>query len=151
MVNNLNAAFSALSDPSRRAILARLSQSERTVGELARPLPMSLPAVSKHIRILEEAGLVAVRKAGRTRRLRLVPSALAPAEEWIARHRALWEGRFDALAAYLRQTRAASGPAAAAPPAPRRPTHPGKSTPRTPRRTKGATRTTPQTAKGDSK
>lgn len=84
MVNSsasLDATFSALSDPSRRAILASLSESERTVGELARPLPMSLPAVSKHLRVLEGAGLVTRRREGRTHHVRLVPSALAPAEE----------------------------------------------------------------------
>src|SRR5450432_1045211 len=98
MVNrySLDATYSALSDPSRRAILARLARSEQTVGELARPLPMSLPAVSKHIRILEDAGLVATRKEGRFRHLRLVPRALAPAQDWIARHTAFWEDSLDA-------------------------------------------------------
>lgn len=107
MVNSssLDATFSALSDPSRRAILARLARSEQTVGELARPLPMSLPAVSKHIRILENAGLVATRKEGRSRHLRLVPRALAPAQDWIARHTAFWEDSLDALGRYLHATR----------------------------------------------
>lgn len=108
MVNYLaavDAAFSALADPTRRAILARLSEAERTVGELARPLPMSLPAVSKHLRILEGAGLVTRRREGRTHHVRLVPSALAPAEEWIARQRASWTSRLDALDEYLRETR----------------------------------------------
>jgi DNA-binding transcriptional ArsR family regulator len=106
MVNSqaLDAAFSALSDPTRRAIVARLAESERTVGELAWPLPMSLPAVSKHLRVLEGAGLVARRREGRTVRMRLVPAALAPAQDWIARHRAFWQARFEALAEYLRVT-----------------------------------------------
>jgi len=102
MVNSLalDSAFAALADPTRRAILARLAAAERTVGELARPLPMSLPGVSKHLRILENAGLVARTVEGRVHRLRLVPAALEPAQDWIARHRAFWEARFDALALY---------------------------------------------------
>ena len=97
-------AFAALADPSRRAIVARLASRELTVGEIARPLPMSSPAVSKHLRILERAGLVARRREGRTHHLRLVPGGLSPAEDWIARHREFWESRFDALEKYLRQT-----------------------------------------------
>jgi DNA-binding transcriptional ArsR family regulator len=108
MVNSqseaLDLAFSALADPSRRAIVARLADSELTVGEIARPLPMSLPAVSKHLGILERAGLVARRRDGRVHHLRLVPGGLSPAEDWIARHRAFWESRFDALEKYLRET-----------------------------------------------
>jgi len=118
MVNSsayLDAAFSALADPSRRAILASLSGSERTVGELARPLPMSLPAVSKHLRVLEGAGLVTRRREGRIHHVRLVGEALAPAEEWIARHRAFWEARFDALAEYLRDSRDVEKPSRSAP------------------------------------
>jgi len=113
MVNSqsgaLDLAFSALADPSRRAIVARLADSELTVGEIARPLPMSLPAVSKHLAILERAGLVARRREGRVHHLRLVPGGLSPAEDWIARHRAFWESRFDALEKYLRETPAAEG------------------------------------------
>jgi DNA-binding transcriptional ArsR family regulator len=108
MVNSqseaLDLAFSALADPSRRAIVARLADSELTVGEIARPLPMSLPAVSKHLGILERAGLVTRRREGRVHHLRLVPGGLSPAEDWIARHRAFWESRFDALEKYLRET-----------------------------------------------
>ena len=107
MVNSqseaLDLAFSALADPSRRAIVARLADSELTVGEIARPLPMSLPAVSKHLGILERAGLVARRREGRVHHLRLVPGGLSPAQDWIARHRAFWESRFDALEKYLRE------------------------------------------------
>jgi DNA-binding transcriptional ArsR family regulator len=97
----LDAAFAALADPTRRAIVARLASSERNVGELARPLPMSLPAVSKHLRVLEQAGLVARRKVGRTHVLRLVPAAFDPAQEWITRHRAFWTSRLEALERYL--------------------------------------------------
>ena len=100
----LDLAFAALADPSRRAIVARLADSELTVGEIARPLPMSLPAVSKHLGILERAGLIARRREGRVHHLRLLPGGLSPAEDWIARHRAFWESRFDALEKYLRET-----------------------------------------------
>lgn len=131
MVNSqsraLDAAFAALADPSRRAIVARLAESERTVGELARPLPMSLPAVSKHLRILEGAGLVARRREGRTQRLRLVPGGLAPAQDWIARRRAFWEARFDALEKYLRETK----DGVEKPAAPARRKRPGKGRTRT--------------------
>lgn len=135
MVNShsLDAAFSALSDPSRRAILARLARSERTVGELAEPLPMSLPAVSKHLRILEQAGLVAASREGRTRRIRLVPAALAPAQDWIARHRAFWEESLDALALYLERARASKEPTEKSPDPPARTSRPARSpTPRRP-------------------
>jgi len=98
---SLDAAFAALADPTRRAIVARLASGERSVGELAKPLPMSLPAVSRHLRILEGAGLVARRKEGRTHVLRLVPQALEPAQDWIARHRAFWTSRLDSLERYL--------------------------------------------------
>lgn len=99
----LDSAFSALADPTRRAILARLASAERSVGEVAGPLPMSLPAVSRHLRVLEGAGLIARRREGRTHRLRLVPGALEPAQDWIARQRAFWEARFDALEKFLRE------------------------------------------------
>lgn len=106
----LDAAFAALADPTRRAIVARLATSERSVGELARPLPMSLPAVSRHLRILEGAGLVARRKEGRTHLLRLVPAALEPAQKWIARHRAFWNARLEALERYLAEEAPAPAP-----------------------------------------
>jgi DNA-binding transcriptional ArsR family regulator len=106
----LDAAFAALADPTRRSIVARLASSERSVGELAKPLPMSLPAVSKHLRILEGAGLVARRKVGRTHVLRLVPAALEPAQDWIARHRAFWTSRLDALGRYLAEEASTTAP-----------------------------------------
>jgi DNA-binding transcriptional ArsR family regulator len=106
MVNSssLDATFGALADPTRRAILARLAGTESSVGELARPFAMSLPAVSKHLRVLEGAGLVARRREGRVHRLRLVAAPLSQAENWIERHRAFWEERLNALDAYLRET-----------------------------------------------
>ncbi|MEO8432079.1 MAG: metalloregulator ArsR/SmtB family transcription factor [Acidobacteriota bacterium] len=106
MVNSLalDATFAALSDPTRRAILARLAGSESSVGELARPFAMSLPAVSKHLRVLEGAGLVARRREGRVHRLRLVAGPLTQAESWIERQRGFWEERLNALEAYLKET-----------------------------------------------
>src|ERR1700682_3967044 len=95
MVNSpsLDATFAELGDPTRRAILARLSAAESCVGDIARPLPMSLPAVSRHLRVLESAGLIARRREGRTHRLRLVAAPLASAPDWIARHRLFLEDR----------------------------------------------------------
>src|ERR1700674_793554 len=106
MVNSpsLDATFAALGDPTRRAILARLSAAESCVGDIARPLPISLPAVSRHLRVLESAGLIARRRQGRTHRLRLVAAPLASAQDWISRHRRFWENQLDALDAFLRES-----------------------------------------------
>lgn len=97
----LDAVFSALGDPTRRAILARLALGEAPVGELAEPHDMSLPAVSKHLGVLQAAGLVTKRKAGRVIHCRLAPRPLKDAANWIAHTRRFWDGRFDALADYL--------------------------------------------------
>jgi DNA-binding transcriptional ArsR family regulator len=109
MVNSqasvLDATFSALSDPTRRAILARLAMSEATVGELAKPFDVSLPAISKHLRILEGAGLMAREKEGRIHRCRLVAAPLHDAAEWILFYRRFWEGSFDSLAEFLEKER----------------------------------------------
>src|ERR1041384_8769506 len=83
----LDATFSALSDPTRRAMLARLARHDASVGQLARPFDMSLPAVSKHLRVLHDAGLVAREKHGRVHRLSLVPGPLEEAQAWSARYR----------------------------------------------------------------
>ena len=99
----LDRAFQALADPARRGMLARLSRGSATVSELARPLPMSLPAVLQHLQALEASGLVRSEKRGRVRTCRLEPGALAAAEGWIAEQRALWEGRTDRLEAYLEE------------------------------------------------
>jgi DNA-binding transcriptional ArsR family regulator len=102
----LDATFAALSDPTRRGILARLSERpESSVSDLARPFAMSLPAISKHLRVLEGAGLVARRKEGRVHHLRLVPAPLHEATDWIARYRRFWEEKLDALDRYLRRER----------------------------------------------
>jgi DNA-binding transcriptional ArsR family regulator len=97
----LDATFAALADPTRRAILARLALGETSVGELAEPFDMSLPAVSKHLGVLEGAGLLARERDGRVRRCRLQPRPLQGAAEWIAQYRRFWEEQFDALARYL--------------------------------------------------
>jgi DNA-binding transcriptional ArsR family regulator len=105
MVNNLpdplSATFAALADPTRRAILGRLAMGEATVGELASPFAMSLPAVSKHLAVLEGAGLIARERDGRMRRCTVRAEPLRVASEWIETYRRFWEGRFDALADYL--------------------------------------------------
>jgi DNA-binding transcriptional ArsR family regulator len=106
MVNHnreLDATFQALADPTRRAIVAALSRGQASVTELARPHRMSLPAVMKHLRVLQRAGLVTQRKSGRTRRCRLAPRPLQRAEAWISQYRAFWEGQFAALDRYLTQ------------------------------------------------
>jgi DNA-binding transcriptional ArsR family regulator len=104
MVNynrRLDATFGALADPTRRAILMALMRGQSSVTELARPHRMSLPAVMKHLRVLQRAGLVSQRKIGRSRRCRLVAQPLEGAEAWISQYRAFWEKQFDSLDRYL--------------------------------------------------
>jgi DNA-binding transcriptional ArsR family regulator len=100
---SLDATFQALSDPTRRAIVSALSRGQASVTELARPHRMSLPAVMKHLRVLQRAGLVTQRKTGRTRRCRLTARPLQKAEAWLSQYRAFWESQFDALDRYLAQ------------------------------------------------
>lgn len=100
----LDATFGALSDATRRGILARLATGETTVSELAAPYEMSLPAVSKHLRVLETAGLVTRHKDGRVHRCRLIAEPMKDAAEWIERYRVFWEEQFDALERYLAET-----------------------------------------------
>lgn len=97
----LDLAFQALGDPTRRALVERLARGPATVSELARPLPISLPAVMGHLKVLEEAGLVASEKAGRVRTCRIVPERLSLAERWIGERRALWERHLDRLGRLL--------------------------------------------------
>lgn len=101
--NALDATFGALSDPTRRAILARLAQGEAMVTELAEPFRMSLPAISKHLRVLESAGLLEREIDGRVHRCRLAAAPMKNAVAWIAPYRAFWEKQFDALETYLRE------------------------------------------------
>jgi DNA-binding transcriptional ArsR family regulator len=99
--DRVDRVFHALADPSRRVILERLSRGPASVSQLARPLPMSLPAVVQHLQVLEASGLIRSEKAGRVRTCRVEPAALRPAEEWLARRRANWERRLDRLGDYL--------------------------------------------------
>jgi DNA-binding transcriptional ArsR family regulator len=97
----LDATFGALADPTRRAILARLAQGEAMVTELAEPFRVSLPAISKHVRVLEAAGLLEREVDGRVHRCRLAAQPMKNAAAWIEQYRAFWELQFDALAKYL--------------------------------------------------
>src|SRR5260370_38693032 len=97
----LDATFAALSAPTRRAILARLAHGQATVSELAAPFPFSLPAVSKHLRVLESAGLLKREIDGRVHRCRLAPEPMKTAAQWLEHYRASWEKQFNALAQYL--------------------------------------------------
>lgn len=104
MVTNndrLDRTFAALADPTRRAILARLAEGERTVGDLARPFEISRPAISKHLRVLERAGLVRRARDGRLSRCGLDASPMRDAAEWVEEYRKIWECQLDALARYL--------------------------------------------------
>jgi DNA-binding transcriptional ArsR family regulator len=97
----LDRVFAALADPTRRAILARVSRGEATVGELAEPFAMSRPAISKHLDVLERAGLLHRIPDGRVNRCRFDPTELRGAAEWMDLYRQYWEAQLDALAAYL--------------------------------------------------
>jgi DNA-binding transcriptional ArsR family regulator len=97
----LDSTFAALSDATRRGILARLAQGEASVSDLAAPYEMSLPAVSKHLRVLERAKLVERRKDGRVHRCRLIAGPMKGAAQWIEKYRQFWERQFDSLAQYL--------------------------------------------------
>ena len=97
----LDRTFAALSDSTRRAILARLAEGETTVGELARPFRMSRPAISKHLRVLERAGLVQRQREGRVSRCELDAEPMQDAAQWIERYREFWGDRLDSLARYL--------------------------------------------------
>jgi DNA-binding transcriptional ArsR family regulator len=94
---DLDRTFSALADPTRRVLLSRLETGERTLSDLAAPLPMTLMAVQKHVRVLEEAGLVATRKHGRSRHVRLRAHGLERASDWIKESQTRWNAAFDRL------------------------------------------------------
>jgi DNA-binding transcriptional ArsR family regulator len=102
----LSLTFAALADPTRRAILSRLAQGEATVNALAEPFEMSLQAVSKHVQVLERAGLVTKGRDAQYRPCHLEPAPLEPAIDWLDEHRRLWEDRFDQLEAHLRKIQA---------------------------------------------
>src|SRR5262245_46873583 len=106
--DTLSTVFSALSDPTRRAILERLSRGEATVLELAAPFEMSLPAVSKHLKVLEKAGLISRGREAQWRPCRLEAKAMQGAADWLDAYRQLWEERLDRLGEYLRDVQAQS-------------------------------------------
>jgi DNA-binding transcriptional ArsR family regulator len=99
----LDQTFAALSDPTRRAILERLARGEATVGELAKPFAISLPAISRHLKVLEEASLISNERHGKHRHCRLRPEVLAGATEWLDFHRRFWSGSLDRLATHLKR------------------------------------------------
>jgi DNA-binding transcriptional ArsR family regulator len=102
--DSIDRVFHALADPSRRVIVERLSSGPASVSDLARPLPMSLPAVAQHLQVLETSGLVRSRKVGRVRTCEIEPDALGPVEQWISARRSSWERRLDRLGDYLDET-----------------------------------------------
>ena len=104
--DRLSATFAALADPTRRAILARLALGETSVTELAQPFEMSLPAVSKHLKVLERAGLITRGREAQWRPCRIEPRALKDVDAWLERYRRFWDASLDRLDAYLRQMQA---------------------------------------------
>src|SRR6187200_1661966 len=107
--DRLSETFAALSDPTRRAILARLALGETTVSELAEPFAMSLPAVSKHLKVLERAGLIARGREAQWRPCRIAPDGLRSVDDWLETYRRLWNERLDRLDAYLQELQAQEG------------------------------------------
>ena len=101
--DTLDATFAALADPTRRAILARLASGEASVNELAEPFDMTLPGVSKHLKVLERAGLISRGRVAQSRPCRLEAAPLREAADWVERYRRFWEGSFDRLEDYLRE------------------------------------------------
>jgi DNA-binding transcriptional ArsR family regulator len=106
----LSTIFAALADPTRRAILARLARGETTVNELAEPFAMSLPAVSRHLKVLEHAGLITRGREAQWRPCRIEPAALKPVDDWLEEYRRLWEERLDRLDAYLQTLQRQASP-----------------------------------------
>ncbi len=102
----LSTTFAALADPTRRAMLARLAEGEATVNELAAPFDITLQAVSRHLKVLEHAGLITRGRDAQYRPCRIEPAALDPAVEWIERHRQVWSDRFDRLGEHLKSLQA---------------------------------------------
>jgi DNA-binding transcriptional ArsR family regulator len=102
MTDRLTLTFSALSDPTRRAILAQLAQGERTVKELSRPFAISAPAIARHLKVLEQAGLISRGREAQWRPCRIEPEALRGVADWVGEYRKIWEESFDRLDAYLK-------------------------------------------------
>jgi DNA-binding transcriptional ArsR family regulator len=107
--DRLSTTFAALADPTRRAILARLALGEATVTELAEPFEMSLPAISKHLKVLEQAGMIAQSREKQWRPRRLEPQALKEAADWLDYYRQFWDQSFDRLDTYLKMLQAKGG------------------------------------------
>jgi DNA-binding transcriptional ArsR family regulator len=101
--HGLDLAFGALAHPIRRGILARLSTGEASVAELAKPFKVSAPAISKHMKVLEDAGLLTRKKQGRVHRCRLEERRMKEAQAWLEEHRKFWNGKLDALERYLKE------------------------------------------------
>jgi DNA-binding transcriptional ArsR family regulator len=101
--DRLSAVFAALADPTRRAIIARLADGEATVTELAEPFPISLPAISRHLKVLERAGLISRSRSGQWRSSALEAAPLKEATDWMERYRVFWDASFDRLDAHLRR------------------------------------------------
>ncbi|NWG26474.1 MAG: winged helix-turn-helix transcriptional regulator [Pseudorhodoplanes sp.] len=108
--DRLSTMFAALADPTRRAILARLATGETTVAELAKPFRISGPAVSKHLKVLERAGLITRGREAQWRPCKIEPGALKVVDDWLDRYRRFWEASFDRLDEYLRDVQAAEKP-----------------------------------------
>lgn len=102
-MDDLSATFAALADPTRRAILARLALGDSTVSDLAEPFAMSLPAISKHLKVLERAGLISRGREAQWRPCHLDAQALKPVDAWLETYRRLWEQRFDRMDDYLKK------------------------------------------------
>ena len=143
-MNQLDATFTALADPTRRAIVTRLAQGDATVNELAAPFDMTLPGISKHLKVLERCGLISRTRHAQFRPCHLERQALDAAMGWIEENRRIWEQRFDKLDAHLRDIQRAPAPAEAAsqgppppegtafqgPPSPQGASSPGAASPR---------------------
>ena len=106
MPDTLSVTLSALADPTRRAILARLARGEATVNEIAKPFDISLPAVSRHLKVLESAGLISRGREAQWRPCRLEPRALKAVDNWVSRYRRFWTESFDKMDAYLAELKA---------------------------------------------
>ena len=101
MIDPLTATFAALADPTRRAILDRLSRGEATVLQLAEPFEISLPAISRHLKVLEQAGLISRGREAQWRPCRIETTALKRVDGWVGKYRKLWDGRFDRMDSYI--------------------------------------------------